>query len=865
MPWARRAAVACAVLAALQLVVAVCFLVAAPNRTSWLTFAVGAVVVPGTTGLSVLVARRREGATVGVLLGLLSLAVAHVVAKEIWLQWLATTDDPGRWSWLVAVTAENAWWVLAIFGLLLLHFPDGRVPSPRWRWVPAVMVITTVITQIEGAVSDVPFRAPLAALDRPFGPPPGWWQLLALVAFVLLLLLVTACAVSLVVRFRRADRTQRQQIKWLALAGIGMALYPPLCLIEILIWGESQWPSGVVAVASLVATPVAAAISVLRHDLYDVDKALAIGVTWGLVTALVLAVYAAVSSVTGLLVGRSSQLGVAFGTAAGALLLLPALRGVRRAVDARMYPLRRAALAAVDDLHREVSAGRARPEQLQEILRESLRDPGLRVGFRVPGSEAFLSDAGEPVPDDGVPVLLDGEQTGVLVRGSGPASVELLREVSGRCTTLVEVVRLRREVAGALAEAESSRARLLEAGYDERRRLERDLHDGAQQRLVSLGMSLRLAQRHLGDGTVDVDGLLDQSVAELGTAVAELRQIAHGLRPSSLDDGLSAALSNLVRSLPLTVDMDIDDSPLPDAVATTAYYVASEAITNAVKHAEATQIVLLVARRDGQLLVRVTDDGCGGARLGAALRARRPGRRARGFAPRGQPARSRHPGGGGAAMRIVIGEDSALFREGLARLLEDAGHTVVGRAADATTLVEVVEQERPELAIIDVRMPPDGTDDGARAAKELRSRIPDLAIVLLSQHVETRHSVELVSQGRVGYLLKDRVFEVDDFMDALRRVAAGGSALDPEVVATLLGPRREDDPLAQLTPRERDVLALMAEGRNNAGIARRLWLTDRTVETHIANIMAKLGLRESDEEHRRVLAVLTWLGLRQRS
>ena len=216
-------------------------------------------------------------------------------------------------------------------------------------------------------------------------------------------------------------------------------------------------------------------------------------------------------------------------------------------------------------------------------------------------------------------------------------------------------------------------------------------------------------------------------------------------------------------------------------------------------------------------------------------------------------------------MRIVIGEDSALFREGLARLLEDAGHQVVGRAADATTLVDVVEQERPELAIIDVRMPPDGTDDGARAAKELRNRIPDLAIVLLSQHVETRHSVELVSQGRVGYLLKDRVFEVDDFMDALRRVAAGGSALDPEVVATLLGPRREDDPLAQLTPRERDVLALMAEGRNNAGIARRLWLTDRTVETHIANIMAKLGLRESDEEHRRVLAVLTWLGLRQRS
>jgi DNA-binding NarL/FixJ family response regulator len=212
-------------------------------------------------------------------------------------------------------------------------------------------------------------------------------------------------------------------------------------------------------------------------------------------------------------------------------------------------------------------------------------------------------------------------------------------------------------------------------------------------------------------------------------------------------------------------------------------------------------------------------------------------------------------------MRIVIGEDSALFREGLARLLEDAGHDVAGRAADATTLIEVVERERPDLAIIDVRMPPDSTDDGARAARTLRERIPDLAIVMLSQHIETRHSIDLVSQGRFGYLLKDRVFDVDDFLDALRRVSQGGSALDPEVVATLLATRRQD-PLSRLTPRERDVLELMAEGRTNVGIARRLWLTERTVETHISSIIRKLGLAESEEEHRRVLAVLTWLGVR---
>ena len=245
-----------------------------------------------------------------------------------------------------------------------------------------------------------------------------------------------------------------------------------------------------------------------------------------------------------------------------------------------------------------------------------MRDPGLQVGFRAPGSESYRDADGRPVPAGGVLVRQDDEPTGVLVPGSGPASPELLREVADRCSTLVEVVRLRSEVAQALRDAQSSRTRLVEIGYEERRRMERDLHDGAQQRLVSLGMQLRLAQRHLDDGTVDLDALLDGSVAELGTAVAELRQIAHGLRPSSLDDGLPAALSNLVRSLPMTVDMDIDDSPLPDSVATTAYYVASEAIANAVKHAEATRIELRVVRRDGQLLLRITDDGCGGARLG---------------------------------------------------------------------------------------------------------------------------------------------------------------------------------------------------------------------------------------------------------
>ena len=212
-------------------------------------------------------------------------------------------------------------------------------------------------------------------------------------------------------------------------------------------------------------------------------------------------------------------------------------------------------------------------------------------------------------------------------------------------------------------------------------------------------------------------------------------------------------------------------------------------------------------------------------------------------------------------MRVVIGEDSTLFREGLASLLTVSGHDVVGRAGDAETLMTAVADAEPDLAVIDVRMPPDLTDDGARAARALREKYPDLGIVLLSQHIETRHSIDLVATGGFGYLLKDRVLDVDDFLDALTRVAGGGSALDPEVVGRLLGHAR-NDPLAKLTAREREVLALMAEGRTNVGIARRLWLQYRTVEAHVGNIMAKLGLPGDDENHRRVHAVLTFLNHR---
>jgi DNA-binding NarL/FixJ family response regulator len=212
-------------------------------------------------------------------------------------------------------------------------------------------------------------------------------------------------------------------------------------------------------------------------------------------------------------------------------------------------------------------------------------------------------------------------------------------------------------------------------------------------------------------------------------------------------------------------------------------------------------------------------------------------------------------------VRVVIAEDLALLRDGLTRLLRDNGFEVAAAVGDADALHHAVTLEQPDIAIVDIRLPPTFRDEGVRAALELRQRAPDTAILVVSQYVEMTYAAELLSDGRgsVGYLLKDRIMDVDDFVDAVRRVAEGGTALDPEVVAQLFSRRRADDPLEQLTRREREVLELMAEGRSNAGIAEELVLTVGAVEKHIANILMKLRLPPSDSDHRRVLAVLAFL------
>lgn len=212
-------------------------------------------------------------------------------------------------------------------------------------------------------------------------------------------------------------------------------------------------------------------------------------------------------------------------------------------------------------------------------------------------------------------------------------------------------------------------------------------------------------------------------------------------------------------------------------------------------------------------------------------------------------------------MRVVVADDSPLLREGVVHVLTEEGIEVVAEVGDPDALLRAVERFEPDLAIVDVRMPPTQTDEGSRAAVEIRSRHPDIGVLLLSQVIEAQYALKLLTEHPhgFGYLLKDRVLAIDDFIQSVNRVAAGGTAIDPEVVSQLLGRRRADDPLDELTTREREILSLMAEGRSNRGICQKLYLSPKTVESHVHNIFSKLGITATGDDHRRVLAVLAYL------
>ena len=509
------------------------------------------------------------------------------------------------------VLTQGTWmWLFLPFAALLLVFPDGRIRNGADRLtligLPALSVAFTLLLSITpGAL-----LPPLENTPRVLGTHPVGYAAYALLPVFLAGLARSAW--SFRQRYLGADPRTRVQLKWVLLAGVSVPGTLLLCWLSYLLLGQADLV--VVGLAFMyVAIPLATLVAMLRHDLYDVDKAIVGSAAYGGLAALLLVVYAAVSTLAGSLAGSGSTAPAVIATVVTMLLLLPLRRLLLERAGRLLHPRRQRGLTAIDALLAAVHAGRDRPERIEDVLREALRDDGLRVGYLLPDTLQVVDHQGRPVPAAGsVPVRLAGEQVGALVLR--PRQERPPQDVADASALLVDAVRMRRELAVALGEAEASRSRMLRAGYEERRRLERDLHDGAQQRLVSLGMALRVAQLRLRtDRDVDVDALLDASVEEIGTAVGELRQFAHGLRPSSLDDGLAAALANLSRRSALPVRVTFDADGLPDDVTTTAYFVASEAVTNAVKHAGAATIDVLVRREGDAVRIAVRDDGVGGA------------------------------------------------------------------------------------------------------------------------------------------------------------------------------------------------------------------------------------------------------------
>ncbi|WP_329122659.1 sensor histidine kinase [Streptomyces sp. NBC_01465] len=609
--WPRRVAGGVALVAVgVVCVVSVVLVTVRPSPAAGdsLLFAGAAVIGGVSLALGLFVARRRPRNPVGALLALTGLVPPLIIGLDTYAGAGLARGRPLPGAELLHQLTSGWWtlWYVPVM-LLVLLFPDGRLPAGRRaRWVLGGILVVPVVFDVLAMLDPTPYEPPFEDYGHPLPTLPAAYAWTALVPLGLMMALLVLSVLVMRGRYRAAGAVERAQVKWFALGALALPGTLLCCWADYLLWGEV----GVLIWAGLIAlyagVPALTTLALLRHDLYDVDRAASAVATWGVVTAGLLAVYSAVSFAGGFAVGRGSAVTAAALTALVAAALVPVKNRVRRRVDRRLFPVRQAALASLDTLEREVHEGRARPEQLESVLREALREPGLRVGYLLPGSDEFRDVDGELVTGS-VPVRLAGRPIGIVAGGDCP------REVAAACVLLVETVRLRMEVGRALGEVEASRARMLRAGYRERARLERDLHDGAQQRLVTLGMALRLAQRHLDDDSVDMDGLLDQAVAELGTAVAELRELAHGLRPSSLDDGLGPALEALSARAPIALDWRLERPELPDEVATTAYYVASEAVANAVKHAGAGRIGLRVQDEGESIRIAVEDDGCGGA------------------------------------------------------------------------------------------------------------------------------------------------------------------------------------------------------------------------------------------------------------
>jgi signal transduction histidine kinase len=581
------------------------------------------LAVAMSTGVGVVLATRLSRNPIGWLLLANGLVLAVAGFAEGYAAY-GTRDDGDLLTgaaWAVLYD-QKAWPLLfAPFAAIAFVFPDGRLPSPRWRAPATVAGASLIAMLVLGPFSSEPFDAPYRDVANPLPALSGpLYELPFVLAGVGMVAGLIASGLAVRTRLRRSEGLERRQIKLLAYAALLVPATLIACWIEALITGKPDVAVGVGLVLMAVLIPLAIGVAVMRHRLYDVDRVVNRTLVYLVLTGLLAATYAVVALAIGVAVGAGSTLPTAAGTLAVALAFGTLRSRVQMLVDRRFSRARYDGLRQVEHHLAELRAGRAAPETTGAVLAKALGDPSLELFFWLPGSDVHVDAAGrlaEPAPDatrDLTPVRRGTLRLGAVLHDrSLSEQPDVLVSVIDAAGLAIEIARLRAEVARRLAEVQQSRARIVTAGYEERRRLERDLHDGAQQRLVSIGLAMRNVQRRLPADDGGARDALDRTVDELTVALEELRELARGVRPGCLDDGLAAALRELASRSPLKTEVAATGERFEERIEAAAYFVASEALTNSAKHANASQVLVTAERRNGTLVLSVRDDGRGGA------------------------------------------------------------------------------------------------------------------------------------------------------------------------------------------------------------------------------------------------------------
>lgn len=549
-----------------------------------------------------------------------SIPMSAVLDGYGWYGTLARPDSLPA-AKLVAVVGDSSFIVWFVLVALILHLtPTGRPLSRRWRAIAVATVVAAGLWLLTALVWPEPLDPPLDDVRSPLALPDGSIDVLRPVRTVLGVLTgagLVAAGISLLVRFRRSVGAERQRLLWLAVVVV------PLPLYVVVSYAASPNHPLLLAVATsgfLCLIPIATGLSIARYHLYDVERILSRAVTYLLVSGVLALTFVTVVVSAGRVIGDQgdgSQLPAVLGTLAASVAAIPVYRAFQEAVDRRFNRRRFDAVRIVRDYVREPSA-----QSVEAILRAALADPSLRAAYWVSERRQWVTEDGRRVDSDAdeMEIRRHGELVASVAYDQRRVDRDVAAAVIAEATPELESAGLRAAISLQLTEVRESRRRIAAAQLSERRRIERDLHDGAQQRLLALALQLRAAQ--VNGGADRLREAITTGVAELQTAVVELRELANGLHPAVLSDsGLGAALDDLASRLPLPVNVQTTDRRFPPPIEATAWFIACEAISNAVKHAEATEIDVCVQSANGNLIVRVDDDGTGAADpRGAGLR-----------------------------------------------------------------------------------------------------------------------------------------------------------------------------------------------------------------------------------------------------